>query len=570
MEANDGSVVFADDAARALLAGCVASLSRPDAEQWEMVKSNPSRTVWRGSISGQRLYIKHFHGTSITHRLSRALGRRRAVQEMRFAMLLSQASVETAPVLAVGFGEAREWIVTAAVEPAVAGDAWHRQMLCGDAAGQRRIRQATGQLAEMVARMHSAGLVHRDLHCGNLLVLEGPQPRLVLMDLHRTAVCRRLTRHQRAANIAQLMHDRLDCTTRAERLRFLKRYLAASGCGGGIRVWQGLIGRLAQRHRQRQFARNDKRTMRSNRYFLPIALSGGWRGQVMLESRKPAFATPATQARFTLDDWKNSLGDVERLFAGGATVVKDSQSGLVVRRKLNVGACELDVFIKRPRRKKPYKTIIDCFRPARALKAFALGHSLLNRQIPTALPLAFLQRRVGPFLVDSILITETVPGMRLDEFLSSLLARVARPTKVTAAQHRQLAQQVLGQMGKMLQRLHDNNFAHRDLKETNMIVRWEAQRDPQVVLLDLDGLKKCRRITTRRRFQGLMRLNVSLLRCPPVNHAGRLRMLLGYLRRPGSGRINFKPYWRILEQWSARKLKQQINSQRKRQKAIRR
>jgi hypothetical protein len=49
-----------------------------------------------------------------------------------------------------------------------------------------------------------------------------------------------------------------------------------------------------------------------------------------------------------------------------------------------------------------------------------------------------------------------------------------------------------------------------------------------------------------------------------------MRMLLGYLRRPGCGRINFKPYWRVLEQWSASKLDQQIRSRRKRQKAARR
>jgi hypothetical protein len=66
-----------------------------------------------------------------------------------------------------------------------------------------------------------------------------------------------------------------------------------------------------------------------------------------------------------------------------------------------------------------------------------------------------------------------------------------------------------------------------------------------------------------------MRLNVSLLRCPAVNHAGQLRMLLGYLRRPGSGRLAFKPYWRVLEQWSARELRRKIHSLQQRQKALR-
>jgi hypothetical protein len=71
-------------------------------------------------------------------------------------------------------------------------------------------------------------------------------------------------------------------------------------------------------------------------------------------------------------------------------------------------------------------------------------------------------------------------------------------------------------------------------------------------------------------FQGLMRLNVSLLECSSVSHAGRLRMLLGYLRRPGCGRIAYKPYWRELERWSTEKLDRQIASRQKRQRRIRR
>jgi len=45
---------------------------------------------------------------------------------------------------------------------------------------------------------------------------------------------------------------------------------------------------------------------------------------------------------------------------------------------------------------------------------------------------------------------------------------------------------------------------------------------------------------------------------------------MGYLRRPGVGTMDFKRYWRALEDWSARKLRRQIRSRRRRQKAARR
>jgi serine/threonine protein kinase len=231
----------------------------------------------------------------------------------------------------------------------------------------------------------------------------------------------------------------------------------------------------------------------------------------------------------------------------------------------------VDVFIKRPRRKRLLKCLVDCFRMSRSMRAFKLGHMLLTRRIATALPLAAMERRVGPFLAESILITETVDAPHLYDFMNTWMSTPPRgDTALSVPQQRQLAQEVLWQLGRMLQQLHDNFFSHRDLKATNIRVRWSPGHRPEIVLLDLDGLKQVHFITARRKFRGLMRLNVSLLQCPPVTHAGRLRMLLGYLRRPGSGRINFKPYWRVLEEWSAQKLRKQIRSRRRRQRATRR
>jgi len=185
--------------------------------------------------------------------------------------------------------------------------------------------------------------------------------------------------------------------------------------------------------------------------------------------------------------------------------------------------------------------------------------------------LAALERRTGPFLLDNILITEATDSPRLHEFLQTWLSVPPRAdVPLAVPERRQLAQAVLWLLGRLVRQLHDNNFAHRDLKATNILVPWSPGAAPELVLVDLDGLRHLRHVSMKRKFQGLMRLNVSLLKCTAVNRAGRLRMLVGYLRRPGSGRINFKPYWRVLERWSDRKLKAQIRSRRRRQRARRR
>ncbi len=564
---------YTDESARALLAGQIDLLRVPRADAWTLVKQNDSRSVYRGQIDGQELYLKHYHPQSLARRLARAMGFSDARRELTFSRYLSSRGVETTPALVAYCNGTVEFLVSRAVAPAEPADAWHLRQLAAGEDGRKAIQRAIRQLAGMVGRMHAAGVIHRDLHCGNLLVrTDGAAPRLVLTDLHRMTRRRRLGRRVRAANLAQLLHDRFETTTRTERLRFLTHYLRASGADGTLRGWQILVEEFARRHRHRQYAQRDRRILGRNRYFAPLSLSGGWRGHVVLASKRRMAGSQAAEVVFDPSAWKEALKNPDVLFSGeGVEVIKDSPSSLVVRRTLRVGEHSVPVFLKRPRRKYAWKLLIDCCRAARPLRAFRLGHMLLARRIPTALPLAAIQRRVGPILLDSILVTEAVDAPHLHRFLNTWLSNPPRGDAVLSApQQRMLAQDVLWQLGRTVQRLHDNNFAHRDLKATNLLVRWSTGEPPELVLVDLDGLSRKRLMTLRRRFQGLMRLNVSLLKCPVVNHAGRLRMLLGYLRRPGCGRINFKPYWRVLEQWSADKINRQIHSRRKRQKAVRR
>lgn len=572
-----GKVLYASQDAADLLAAHMAELDRPT-PAWREVKQNASRTVYVGQVAGQAVYLKHFHGRSPLHRLARLVGYSRARREMHNAMFLSSREIPATPILAAKFANELEWLATQAVAPATPMNEWHAEQLARGAGGKAEIRLATIALADLIGRMHAVGVWHGDLHCGNVMVrTDRDRLDLVLMDLHR-AGRRRMSRARCAANLAQLLHDRLEFTTRSQRLRFLKHYLAASGFGGSLRGWQSMVEAFGWRYRQRKYAHSDARIYRHNKYFSPLHLGRGWRGHAILASKVQPPASSVCRLEFTPENWAKALANPEGLFEGpGVQIIKDSRSSLVVRRKLIVGGHELDVYIKRPRRKYAYRFLVDCFRPSRALRAFRQGHQILARHVGTPLPLACLERRIGPVLVDSIVITEAVEGPKLDEFLSAWLSPPPRSMpapdpqqEMTAAERHHRAQDVLWQMGQVLQRLHDSRFAHRDLKENNLLVWRNSHGGPHLVLVDLDGLRWLPYISTRRRFQGLMRLNVALLTCPAVSHAGRLRMLMGYLRRPGSGRIAFKPYWRVLEQWSRRKINQQIQSARRRQKAVRR
>jgi len=569
----EGKTLFANDEARALLAGRMDELCRPTDPMWQKVKQSPSRTVYRGEIDGKAIYLKHYHRKDLARRLARMLGYSYARTEMWFSSYLASRNIPATHSLAACCSPGCEWLATLAIEPSETADIWQNRNLQQGQPGQLKVRRLTIDLARTIARMHEAGVIHRDLHAGNIIIRsDTPDPRCVIMDLHRMSKRPFLSRSARAMNLAQLLHDRMDSTTRSERLRFLKHYLAASDVSGTLRGWQLMIDEFAQRHRRKLYSHRDKRIFRDNRYFSRIQLGDTWSGHVVLASKRRTESSKAPDFEFKTDDWARALAQPERLSEHHlATVIKDSPSGRVVRRHLKVGPHELDVIVKRSRRKHTWKLLIDCFRPARAIRGFRLGHELLTRGIPVATPLACLQRRVGLLLLDNILITEAHNARQLDRFLDEWLTGPASADSPLAkGDRRRLANQVLWQMGRLLQRLHDNNYRHRDLKSPNMLVNWRPGQDPEILLVDMDGLRRVMWLTVRQRFQGLMRLNVSLLRCQAVNHAGQLRLLLGYLRRTGVGRVNFKPYWRMLENWSSRKLRKQIRSRRKRQRASRR
>jgi len=472
-QAEAMSMRFGDADARRLLAGKESVLGDPQAHGWEKVKQNASRTVLRGSIDGREVYLKQFHARSLWKRIGCAMGICDARRELEISMLLRSRGVRAARVLAAAWGRGGQWVLTEAVTSAQPADKWHSRCL-GEEDSSARINGVSSGLAHLVAAMHSAGVVHGDLHCGNVMVRQrsrGRAEQLVLMDLHRARRRGRwgkgLSRRARAANLAQLCYDRMGVTSRSQRLRFLKQYLRFSGVSGSLGGWEMLVSFFAERHARRQRAHRDRRIRGNNRYFARVTPRRQWRGHVVLATKPQIADSPASRATFSRRDWQEALAECELLSGGDdVLVVKDSAGGRVVRRRLTVGSNDLDVFIKLTRRRGWAKMPVDCFRPSRALRSFRLGHMLLSRRFATPLPLAAVERRLGPLLLESVLITEASEAPRICDLLQE---SPDDPSSVGVA-HR-----ALWGAGRMLRRLHDAGLAHRDLKSTNLLVPHESK-----------------------------------------------------------------------------------------------
>ena len=158
--------------------------------------------------------------------------------------------------------------------------------------------------------------------------------------------------------------------------------------------------------------------------------------------------------------------------------------------------------VKRYHLAKALNPMKDLLRRTAAERAFRSARALEQAGIATAPGLAFGVRRRMGLPVCSCLVSAYLAGTRpLVEVL---------PDGPTDA--------VLRAVATLLARLHDAGFANRDLKANNILVREGGEGGEQgsatAYLVDLDGLRRGKRVSQSLRRKNLARLRRSFLEWP--------------------------------------------------------
>ena len=516
---------------------------------WHPVDQDASPAVYTCQVGGETFRLSHF----------RPNRRGDADRALQFSKELAERGIAAETVLAVRSDAEMAWVISREDAPSTPLLEWMLAQRSRGKEGLREIRKMTRRAGRLLAKLHNAGLFHQNLQSDSLRVrTDRKTPRCVVMNLHQIRRVRWPRRQVRVRNLACSLHACFLRGSQMDRLRFCRAYLSESGQRGSLRGWAWLIELAAERVRRTRAARCDRGIRGTNRCFSQIRLSSSWRARVMLQP-----CSTCTEQKFTRDGWLALLSDPAALIdPSDAVVVRESPSGRVLQRRITLDGTELDVFIKQPLWSHGWRRWLAPIRRSRSMRAFNRGHRLLHRGVSTAIPLAAVEsRRVG-LLRQSFLISLAVPGPHLSDYMTGHLCE-------TSSTQYQLAQHTLWALGRMLWGLHGSGYTHRDLKASNVHLLSRENEPPEIVLIDLDGLYRPMVLTSYQRYRDLMRLNVTLLQCGSVNHSGRLRMLLGYMRHAGCGRINFKPTWRLLEQWSREKVQQRMDRRQRRQRDAR-
>lgn len=386
-----------------------------------------------------------------------------------------------------------------------------------------RRRQYTVALARFLARLHDAGVAHPDPHPGNFLVHQTHtgEPAFVLTDLHAIRFGPPLTWPQSRENLTLLNRFFQLRATRSDRLRFWRTYHAERRTLSGDTDTQAReLERVTAASNYRFWANRTGRYTGNNREFQRIR---GPRG-----SGVTGFAVRDFPKEI-IRDW---LADPAAVFATpGVRMLKDSRTSTVAEWTIDTPTGPRDIIYKRFRVKSRAGLLKNLLRPSPGLRSWLAGHGLRDRDLPTARPLVFLQRRRGGFPAETYIAFE------------KLTEAVELTPDLCVDRVRTLA--VVEKLGRLIRTMHDRQVSHRDLKAANILLQG-TECEP--VLLDLVGVVMGRTVSFADRVRDLARLNASFRNATGLTCTDRLRFLRVYLNWGLHGHTDWKNWWNAVEQ----------------------
>lgn len=232
------------------------------------LKSSLHRTVWLDAADER--VIKRFASQGLLRRLFDPL---RARAESRAATALREAGLPIPEVLAPRSGEGRCEVHFRQIRGAVTLEEFARER------GGRPLPLRLGKtLGQFLGRAHAAGLDHRDLHPGNVLIDESGQPWLIDFQ-HARVRSRPLDAKRARRDLVHLAAAARETKAASFRASFCAGWneTAPASARSGLRLAEEIakIEESARAHHR------DRLLARSRRWFRPSRVVRSWNGSLL-------------------------------------------------------------------------------------------------------------------------------------------------------------------------------------------------------------------------------------------------------------------------------------------------
>jgi tRNA A-37 threonylcarbamoyl transferase component Bud32 len=201
------------------------------------------------------------------------------------------------------------------------------------------------------------------------------------------------------------------------------------------------------------------------------------------------------------------LADPDRLLSSrDCQLIKDEKKIKVARVRLDVGGIVKTVYLKRYNAFSLRYRLESIFGRSAALRSWVGAAILLRAGFHTGQPIAAVECRSWGMLTKSFYLSEEIPGALTvdDHWCKEMLSLVD-----SNGFRRRRA--FLRRLANLFRSLHHVNIYHNDLKDANILVRADRGGKPEsFYLLDLEGVRGFRKLSTRRKVKNLVQLNRTL------------------------------------------------------------
>lgn len=507
------------------------------AGQIEIIKQSLHRSVFRVGLPGKPVYVKHYPPHDLITRFRNRFLQAKAQREWQRTVQLQERAVPTIKPVAVGqHPQLGSYFISEEIPEAQTLEQLFLSMSVEEPGSSFSpvTKLVIAELAHFLAEMLQHGIIHDDLHAGNILVhtdVDGNR-HWYLIDPY-CIQAKPPSDHQALLHTLTLIGQSLWPLMPAQhRLYGWVLFRRASGFRFHRQEERELLQLLLQRIDRRLYTNWHQRVRRctkANRDFYELRIR-----------RMHAWAHRSVPA-----DWLSRfLYDPNQVFhSPEAQLLKQSRHGQVIQVQTEHKPITITQF--RPRHW--LDRWLGNWRTSPARRCYEMAYRLETACIPIAKPLAVVeQKRHGKLLCSYYLHEYLDHSQRLDAFWMD----------ADGVSRRQL----ILQLATLMQQLHHYRLSHRDLKATNILVRQEPS-GLKLYLIDFRGVSHSHWQQQGRRWKDLARLAITARYSLHASRTIMLRFLLAYL--PVVERRNWQKHWRAIERLMGRKLER--NRARKRE-----
>ena len=199
----------------------------------------------------------------------------------------------------------------------------------------------------------------------------------------------------------------------------------------------------------------------------------------------------------------SALGNLDALFASPqCQIVKDQRKIKVARLRLKFAGEERALYVKRYNSFSLRFRLLSPFLQSGAFRSLRGAEILRRAGIATVKPVAAVEKRKYGILLNSFFISDEIVGAKT----ADAYWRENLQSRKGSAGIR-LRRQFIRLLGDLFRSLHTEGIYHDDLKDANILaVGREDDAGCELLLLDMEGVRRCDPLSSKRRIKNLVQL----------------------------------------------------------------